>query len=89
VKSWLFTTLYREFLARERKVVRFPHRELEEAQDELPAIPPNCRLVRIGTSSPPAWRAWTIFSRVPWPCFIWKTALTTKLRRSWASPSAP
>ena len=35
VKSWLFTTLYREFLARERKMTRFPHRELEEAQDEL------------------------------------------------------
>jgi len=41
VKSWLFTTLYREFLARERKVARFPHRELEEAEDELPSVPPE------------------------------------------------
>ena len=31
VKSWLFTTLYREFLHRRRHLSRFPEIELEEA----------------------------------------------------------
>ncbi len=30
VKSWLFTSLYREFLGRNRHSTRFPHVELEE-----------------------------------------------------------
>src|SRR5207244_495354 len=29
VKSWLFTTLYRLFLGRRRRLVRFPHHELD------------------------------------------------------------
>lgn len=36
VKSWLFTTLHREFLSSRRRQVRFPQVELEEANDELP-----------------------------------------------------
>jgi RNA polymerase sigma-70 factor (ECF subfamily) len=39
-KSWLFTTLHREFLADRRHQTRFPHHELEEAQAELPELPP-------------------------------------------------
>jgi RNA polymerase sigma-70 factor (ECF subfamily) len=39
-KAWLFTTLHREFLARQRRVVRFPQLELNEAAEELPQTPP-------------------------------------------------
>ena len=31
VKTWLFTTLHREFLGARRKQIRFPHVELEQA----------------------------------------------------------
>ena len=41
VKSWLFTTLYRMFLGRRRRLVRFPHHELEEEAEELPEAPPQ------------------------------------------------
>lgn len=40
VKTWLFTTLHREFLGARRKQTRFPHVELETAAAELPAISP-------------------------------------------------
>src|ERR1700682_5204483 len=40
VKTWLFTTLHREFLNMRRRVVRFPHLELSEMEPELPTITP-------------------------------------------------
>ena len=40
-KSWLFTTLYREFLNRRRHEVRFPHIELDDASDDDMSILPN------------------------------------------------
>jgi len=40
VKTWLFTTLHREFLGARRKVVRFPQVELENAEAELPVVLP-------------------------------------------------
>jgi RNA polymerase sigma-70 factor (ECF subfamily) len=40
-KTWLFTTLHREFLAGRRRVVRFPHHELEEVNAELPLVLPS------------------------------------------------
>src|SRR5471032_2762451 len=40
VKTWLFTTLHREFLGVRRKQVRFPHVELEQAAAELPVVSP-------------------------------------------------
>lgn len=40
VKSWLFTTLHREFLGRRRKVTRFPQLGLEQAEAELPEVDP-------------------------------------------------
>ena len=40
-KSWLFTTLYREFLGRRRHEVRFPSVELDEVREEEVAISPN------------------------------------------------
>ena len=41
IKSWLFTTLHREFLARRRRLLRFPHHELAEVEQELPEVPPE------------------------------------------------
>jgi RNA polymerase sigma-70 factor, ECF subfamily len=40
-KSWLFTTLYREFLNRHRHEVRFPKVELHDAPEEAVSIVPN------------------------------------------------
>jgi RNA polymerase sigma-70 factor, ECF subfamily len=40
VKTWLFTTLHREFLGSRRKQARFPHVELEYAAADLPTISP-------------------------------------------------
>jgi RNA polymerase sigma-70 factor (ECF subfamily) len=40
-KSWLFTTLYREFLNRHRHEVRFPKVELHDAPEEAVSIMPN------------------------------------------------
>lgn len=41
VKSWLFTTLYRDAVHRGRRIVRFPHQSLEDAEAELPELPPT------------------------------------------------
>ncbi len=41
VKTWLFTTLHREFLSSRRRGQRFPHYEVEEVAHELPAIEPE------------------------------------------------
>jgi RNA polymerase sigma-70 factor (ECF subfamily) len=41
VKSWLFTTLHREFLNIRRRTVRFPHFELNDTNEELPTVPPE------------------------------------------------
>jgi len=41
VKSWLFTTLHREFLNIRKKAVRFPHVELTDANEDLPTISPE------------------------------------------------
>lgn len=41
VKTWLFTTLNREFLNLRRKQSRVSHVELEQAAGELPAIQPS------------------------------------------------
>jgi RNA polymerase sigma-70 factor, ECF subfamily len=42
-KSWLFTTLYREFLNRRRHEVRFPKIELDDVPEEELLISPNLR----------------------------------------------
>jgi RNA polymerase sigma-70 factor, ECF subfamily len=39
IKSWLFTTLHREYLQRFRKITRFPQVDLASAELELPEIP--------------------------------------------------
>lgn len=40
VKTWLFTTLHREFLGSRRRQNRFPHVDLEGAENELPVVSP-------------------------------------------------
>jgi RNA polymerase sigma-70 factor (ECF subfamily) len=40
IKSWLFTTLHREFLGSRRRTTRFPHHEFSEVEAELPDTPP-------------------------------------------------
>jgi RNA polymerase sigma-70 factor (ECF subfamily) len=40
VKSWLFTTLHREFLEGRRRHSRFPHYELSQVETELPSLSP-------------------------------------------------
>src|SRR5580658_9860691 len=40
VKTWLFTTLHREFLGSRRRQTRFPHVELDDASVDLPVVPP-------------------------------------------------
>lgn len=40
VKSWLFTTLHREFLQRRRRTTRFPEIQISDAEFELPEVPP-------------------------------------------------
>jgi RNA polymerase sigma factor (sigma-70 family) len=42
-KSWLFTTLNRQFLQSRRRIVRFPEVGLEDAEAELPVV--EARLV--------------------------------------------
>jgi RNA polymerase sigma-70 factor (ECF subfamily) len=41
VKTWLFTTLHREFLGIRRKQTRFPQVDLDQAEVELPEVPPD------------------------------------------------
>jgi RNA polymerase sigma-70 factor (ECF subfamily) len=40
VKTWLFTTLHREFLDSRRRHARFPHLELEASESQLPTVSP-------------------------------------------------
>lgn len=40
VKTWLFTTLHREFLGARRKQKRFPQLDLEQAAADLPVVMP-------------------------------------------------
>lgn len=41
VKTWLFTTLHRQFLESRRRQTRFPHQEIGTADLELPTIQPG------------------------------------------------
>lgn len=40
-KTWLFTTLYRDHLSQARRSTKFPERDLEEAEFQLPANQPD------------------------------------------------
>ena len=41
VKPWLYTTLHRAFLESRRRITRFPHLEITEAEAELPSLEPD------------------------------------------------
>src|ERR1044071_6473007 len=41
IKSWLFTTLHREYLQRYRRISRFPQVEISSAEPELPEVAPT------------------------------------------------
>ena len=41
VKTWLFTTLNRAFLTGQKRQIRFPHYNLEDVSQELPALSPE------------------------------------------------
>ena len=41
VKTWLFTTLHRQFLETRRRLTRFPQQDLESAEIELPSLAPE------------------------------------------------
>ncbi len=41
VKSWLFTTLYREFITGRRREARWPKEEISEVENELPHTVPE------------------------------------------------
>jgi len=41
VKTWLFTTLHRQFLESRRRQTRFPHQEIGAVDFELPTVQPN------------------------------------------------
>jgi RNA polymerase sigma-70 factor (ECF subfamily) len=41
VKSWLFTTLYREFLGHRRHRTSFQHQPLDDVAAELPSVAPS------------------------------------------------
>jgi len=41
VKTWLFTTLHRQFLETRRRLTRFPQQDLESAELELPSLVPE------------------------------------------------
>jgi RNA polymerase sigma-70 factor (ECF subfamily) len=41
VKSWLFTTLYREFISTRRREQRWPKEEISSVEHELPAVVPE------------------------------------------------
>ena len=40
VKTWLFTTMHRQFLESRRRITRFPHEELEAVEHALPTVAP-------------------------------------------------
>ena len=41
LKTWLCTTLYREFLAGRRRAKKFPHYEIGIVENDLPTVPPR------------------------------------------------
>jgi RNA polymerase sigma factor (sigma-70 family) len=44
VKSWLFTTLHREFLQKTARITRFPELGLEQSEPDLPEIASEARI---------------------------------------------
>lgn len=49
VKTWLFTTLFREASGRRRRILRFPEHTLEDHESDLPEVPPSGAVATDGT----------------------------------------
>lgn len=49
VKTWLFTTLHRQFLETRRRQTRFPHQEIGSVDFELPTVLPQ-QISRLDTA---------------------------------------
>ena len=69
VKSWLFTTLYREFLQHQRHSTRFPHHETGEVEHELPNVLPTVVNVMDGAAVMQAMQRVDEHYRVPLAMF--------------------
>ena len=68
-KSWLFTTLYREFLSSKRRGLKFPQVEIESVERELPVFTPSTVLEMDGQSVMEALWQLDEASRVPLSLF--------------------
>ena len=86
-KSWLFTTLYREFLNRHRHEVRFPKVQLRDAPEEAVSIVPNMNALD-GVSITEAFTNWRSRFVPHLPFFIWNNFHIRKSPTSWKCPSA-
>jgi hypothetical protein len=97
VKTWLFTTLNRVFLTGQKRRVRFPHHNLEDVLQELPAPSPELidqtdysqvmpALAKVDEVYQELWRSTT------WKTILTKTSLSFSVSRSapsnHASPEA-
>ena len=89
VKTWLFTTLHREFLQARRRTTRFPHLELDEVAHDLPTIPPTM-VDQLDAATVLAALAQIMrrFAR-RWRCFISKITHTRRSRTFSTCRSAP
>jgi hypothetical protein len=93
VKSWLFTTLYREFLRRRRHLIRFPEHDLEEVDSELLAVEGrhlenlDAALVASRPRSPPETNGWSSSGRTArsWMHRCWLRPSTRWNNRTWFS----
>lgn len=89
VKSWLFTTLYRESAAKARRAARFPHDSSNPSIPELPEIPPDAPNRTDGFLIVAALSQLDDTFRAPIALFYLKAIPIRRSRKSSKSPWAP
>ena len=88
VKSWLFTTLHREFLKTCRRRSRFSHQSIDESTEDLPDVPADCAERAIRKRCFAFWaRSPKIFVR-RWCSIIWKICPIKRSPTFWCFRSA-